>query len=525
MPQLKTKSRNITIFLLKRHIAKAETALDRGAKTRTVPLRTNTVDGELYVKDDAPKPPAWAGFLEPVLTRSLNLSTRSAAAVLFVRHAGRMFAVTFGYGRTMLLPSSYERDFGMKIAVNRVDPANLRSIDIKQYEDLVVSMRKQTSRNTDLSTFGLDVARDLLKALVGECEDKSLANRIAGADSVTLFGPMRAEDIPAKCGECLKAYTDKKYKKTSFHWIDRLEEVRDPTEIAALEQALLEAVKSKDASVYLAPAEIEDWDDIEKFAYSGARKDQRFEDLDFGDYLDLIGNKVADLTIEKLQQHTIKVQRSGSTDADARWRVFDCLVWETELAGRQYALYDGRWFRIDHDFYSRLKADLAAIPAPSVALPVSMRDEPEEDYNARVAAAGQTFALMDQKFVRLPNLGAPIEVCDLLSNAGHFVHVKRKTRSATLSHLFSQGTVAGELFLGSAEFRKLAKAKLKKNPACARFFTVKRPDPAKHEICYVVVSKPGPRRVLPFFSRVNLRQASERLSTLGYKVSFGFVDE
>jgi uncharacterized protein (TIGR04141 family) len=45
------------------------------------------------------------------------------------------------------------------------------------------------------------------------------------------------------------------------------------------------------------------------------------------------------------------------------------------------------------------------------------------------------------------------------------------------------------------------------------------------KVVYLVIAKPGPRRALPFFSRVNLKQAYQRLTTLGFKVSFGFVDE
>ena len=526
MAKKQIRSATVTIFLLKEHIKTPAQALEPDTPVRKVDLSPDSrIDGSLYIKNEPPKSPGWVQFVDPIIEEDINLRTQSSAAVLFVHIAKRRFAVTFGYGRTLLAPSSYERDFGMKVAVNRVNPDSLRSIDIKNYDELVVSTRKQTSRSTVLSTFGLDVARDLLKAVVGESADPALARRIAGADSVTLVGAMTAADIPAKCRACLTAYRDKQYKRTAFGWIDQLEEVRDPALVAALEQNVLAAIKAGGAGlIYLAPAEIEDWDDIEKFGYGGVRSTAEFDDLDFDDYLGVLGAGLLQLTVDKLKAHTVSIKRAGSGNLEPRWSVFRCLIWEGEFQRQRYALYDERWFKIDADFYRELTRDIARIPPPAIILPPSTAVESEEDYNARAAAADRKLALLDQKCVSVPGASSPIEICDLLSEAGQFIHIKRKTRSATLSHLFAQGTTAGELFLRSLDFRVAARAKLRGKAKFIAMMSDRRPNAGKFEVAYVVIAKAGPRRTLPFFSRVNLRQAHQRLSTLGYKVSFGFVD-
>lgn len=229
------------------------------------------------------------------------------------------------------------------------------------------------------------------------------------------------------------------------------------------------------------------------------------------------------IPLKTAKNHQVRVKRTSTSDFEPRWTIFQCLVWEGDVAGHRYALFDQRWFKIDDDFYKQLQHDLSQLPSFSVALPNSTITESEEDYNMRAARNGP-FALLDQKCISVTGAGSSIEICDLLSASGCFIHVKRKTRSATLSHLFSQGTTAAELFLRSGDFRRQARLKLRRQPRFSGQFTDGRPDPSKFEIAYAVIAKAGPRRALPFFSRVNLRQAAERLSTFGYKVSFGFID-
>jgi uncharacterized protein (TIGR04141 family) len=56
---------------------------------------------------------------------------------------------------------------------------------------------------------------------------------------------------------------------------------------------------------------------------------------------------------------------------------------------------------------------------------------------------------------------------------------------------------------------------------------VDRPDPAAHEISFVVITRSdrGTPLTLPFFSVVSLRAAAERLAGFGYRVSVAAVRE
>jgi uncharacterized protein (TIGR04141 family) len=86
-----------------------------------------------------------------------------------------------------------------------------------------------------------------------------------------------------------------------------------------------------------------------------------------------------------------------------------------------------------------------------------------------------------------------------------------------LSHLFAQGLVSGELFRRDEEFRRMVNAKL---PASYRLgASVGCIDAARFEIVYAIVSKSTKALNIPFFSKVNLRNADRRLKTFGYRVS------
>src|SRR5690606_10645263 len=116
----------------------------------------------------------------------LNVKTASASGLLILKAAERYFALSFGFGRNFLDPSKIERRFGLKVALNRIDAQQIRSLDTKTFEDMVVSKTTQTSKNAELSNFGVDAVRDLLRAVTGKPSDESLGRTITGSDALVL---------------------------------------------------------------------------------------------------------------------------------------------------------------------------------------------------------------------------------------------------------------------------------------------------------------------------------------------------
>lgn len=528
MPTAHVKTQKLTVLLIKDSVKSFNAALrDPNALTRIAIKKSATVEGEFWHANLQFRTPSWQGFVQPVLGSKLGaLNTASVAAVLFVTTRNRIFAFTFGYGRNLLKPDSYELGFGLRVALNRIDHRQIRSLDHRAYEDLVLSTRKQTSRNSELGSFGLDVSRDLLRAVTGVPSDPSFGKRLTGTDSLTLNVPISAEELTWKCEELLDAYQEEAYKK-HFGWIDHLSQVRDKEVIQGLNDDLLRALRSgSTGKLHLAAPEPLEWETVEAFKIGGTRHTE-YDDLDIDDYLVALGDKKGDLTLDKLKSSRIAVRYTGNDSFQDEWSLYDCVVWETTQEGRLYAFVEGKWLEIEQSFAVRVRDFVKKIPSPTKKLPHAVFGEREEEYNRRVAEADSSRLIcLDRDLVKPEDAASPIELCDLLSIEKQFIHVKKKSRSATLSHLFAQGTVAARAFLGDGSVRKRVHEILeKKGKKTDEWLSVipgetTRPIASEYEVVYAVIIKPNGEwpSSLPFFSQLNLMQHAKLLHELGYRV-------
>jgi hypothetical protein len=94
-------------------------------------------------------------------------------------------------------------------------------MDTKTFEDLVVTRTLHASKCTDLPTFGINISRDILRAVTGEPRDTSLSKRLSGADALVLGTPSRASELPKMLSDILDAFSEETYKD-NFAWIDHL---------------------------------------------------------------------------------------------------------------------------------------------------------------------------------------------------------------------------------------------------------------------------------------------------------------
>lgn len=161
-------------------------------------------------------------------------------------------------------------------------------------------------------------------------------------------------------------------------------------------------------------------------------------------------------------------------------------------------------------------------------LPATTVTESEDECNKSVANASDSLLLDKQNVVAVPGKTTPIEVCDLLSSDRHLVHVKRHLSSSTLSHLFAQGVVSAELLQTSPAFREAVAKKVSSTVKGASIFTplfTTGVQPSEWKVVYAVAADwrgQGCTR-LPFFSKVNLREAYNNLTGRGFTVEFSCV--
>lgn len=519
-----------TVYLLKDAVGKFEDAIDDEKQTKAYPLKSDLgISGTLFVGNQNKSTPDWATFLNPYLQTPLaGAFTASISAVLMLEYEAHIFAFTFGHGKSLLIDSSWVRDFGLKVTLNRVDPTKLRSIDAKTYEDLVRSTRTQTSRSSQVESFELDIARDLVRGVTGDPLSTTYFKRLTGADALKFSTSIKFEDIGDLLDEFLVAYKDTAYKQ-HFGWIDNVKEV-DSAVAAILDQSLVETLKKSVLDdMHLAPADIIDWDEIVGFNFTHGGKGHYLE-LEIDVYIKALGSKLANLTLEQLQRHKVKVLIDGTDDPRDMWSVYDCLIWETTIAAKGYVLFDGRWFEISNDYAKRVKKFVSNISVNPITLPDAKAGDDEYAYNTAVEKGDPIlFALLDRQTVRPAGAASPIEFCDLFSTGGHIVHVKKRSSSATLSHLFSQASVSCDIFLQDALVRHdLAKKLTKmKKPSHAKLMPTAKPVSSKYHVVYAVLAKDRINwpPALPFFSAVNLMHHAGRIQNLGFKVTLQHIKQ
>jgi uncharacterized protein (TIGR04141 family) len=525
----KKKCRKLTVLLLKESIGSCAQALRYPDSLQCIDFKRGIkLKGQFWYANPSINSPSWLDFVAPILDRSIQgFKVASVSAVLFIEEEKRWFAFTFGHGRNLLKFDSFELGFGLRVALNRIDYQQIRSMDVKTYEELVMSTRKDASRRADLAPFGLDISRDLLRAVTGEPQDKKFASRITGKDSLTLLVDIDIEELNQKCNEILNAYRDNRYK-AHFDWVDHLEEVRDKDTCETLNVEFLNALKQKNTGkMYLAAPEPLEWENVESFKISGTRS-YEYRDLDIDEYLAKLNPETLNkITIDNLKSFRVSVKFSNDNIFIAKWPLFSCFVWETNYEDKLFTLLEGKWFQVETNFANNVKSFVSGILERDGYLPDAEPGEREDNYNKRVARENSgLFYCLDKKLIKPEGAISYIEFCDLCSKDKKFIYVKRKSRSSTLSHLFSQGAIAARTFLEDSVTRtKLSNLlpsewqSIIPNPA-------ERPSPVDYEILYAVLAKDKTSVTgLPFFTQLNLMHHVKLLRQLGYNIAFSSIGE
>lgn len=527
-------SNRLTIYLL-RDVSEPADALNPDKSPTRIELSDGAqAEGAFYYEARRASAPAWLSFLQPLLATSpQRLLSSSASGLLILKASNRFFAFTFGYGRGFLDLSKVEHRFGLRVALNRIDPSQIRSLDTKTFEDMVVTKNTQVSKSSELPTFGVDISKDILRAVTGEPRDKTLAKRLSGSDAIVLTVDVAPADLSTLCSDLLTAYEEETYRD-NFAWIDHLSLVADKVLLDALDQRLVDQIREGDtSSTHVAMPEAIGWEDIDCFKIAGTR-DTEYDDLDLDDYLSQLGSKRSEITVEQLKRRRVSVRFSRSSDFDARWTLYQCLVSEQRVDGKLHVLIEGRWFIVSESLVSEVDQFAASVPVSSLTLLDARPGESENDYNARNARAQcSTLLLLDAQIRRPGGASSGIELCDLLSTDGTFIHVKRKSRSSTLSHLFAQGTVAATTFLQDGIFRDEIRAVITRTAAAKTRagwldLVPAASDPvdrSRYSVSYVVIANTtrSGNDWLPFFSKLNLMQNGRQLRNLGFDVHLNRV--
>ncbi|WP_205950696.1 TIGR04141 family sporadically distributed protein [Pantoea stewartii] len=490
------------------------------------------VKGKCFIKDVQNNTPKWKEFFEEFAGNKIDsLITRSSSAVLIIKYKSRVFAIAFGYGRSLLEQSYFVSDFGIKSALNMLKPDSLRSVDTFTIDDSPVQKKTQASLDTEISMFGVDISKDILRSVTGSPLDEVSFKKICGGDnSLQVKIELEPQELVSYLGECLSYYDGKEYLE-KFSWVDNLKKVRKQSTIGELDEVLVKNIISKKhKEINIVVPEVMSDKDVEYFSYTRAKGIKSYN-IDKSVYFNAIDYSHVD--IDKIKRDKLFAFNSQGAEIDS-YSIYKCFNFEATLKKNSYMLFLGQWFEIEKTFSEYVEKELRNIKTHTESFPDLLRItnpktnivslESEGDYNARVAKANK-YLLMDKKLVKSSRTTTSIELCDLADVKNKIlIHAKhRKGGSSGLSHLFAQASVASELILGDEEFRAAAREVIETNhgSAAKRLIPARKINSGKFEIVLLVLGcEPGDLlKGLPFFSKVNLINMYSNLTQRGLKVT------
>jgi len=474
----------------------------------------------LYIKKQPPKnPPPWTQLFtsqNKIDIAEFGISS-NVGAVFVVRTLGTAFILSFGTGFHLIKSESIERDFGLKVTLNSVDPDKLRSLDKASYDTNPLNSRTQSTKDVDIFNLHLDSEMEMLYAITGVSKVKEFGGHVTGRDALTLVVGTDLSNIPKILSESLVRYRAKLPEK--FSWVENINRVRDFDEIEILDLELDDVVASSSHdSLWLGEPEVVDWENQVGYSFDMYQRTPRHVSLSFEDYISYLDGEVP--TVKLMKNHVVHVNNSEYQSVNS-WPVYRCLYAEIKFGSDQYILRNGIWYKVNCDFVSTVDDYLSNLDIHPFEFPVYSHDD-EGDYNENVFNTESGFCLMDKKNIQIGGAYDKLEHCDLIRNGNEFVHVKLYRSSSTLSHLFSQGSVAAEAFIKDSDYREKLNPKL---PASIKLSNpALRPDPSSYKVVYAIATKKNIPIELPFFSKVTLKNSLKTLRALNYGVTLAKID-
>ncbi|WP_080434906.1 TIGR04141 family sporadically distributed protein [Burkholderia ubonensis] len=523
MREHQAKSEHLTIYLIKDPALRDEQIIDTSKTKNPVDLRISSGVARLYVKKGPPptKPP-WANFLieNQDVSGDLFEGRRSEGAVLMFRKDDTAFALTFGTGFHMVDLDLVVRDFGLRVALNSSDPERLRSLDKSSYESNPLNTRSQSPRDADIFDLHINTETDLVYAITGTSTEPLFGSHVTGRDALTISPEITLDDLPAVLAEA-----NRRYHQTvpdRFSWIDDLRPVRESEDIEILNMELTTLLQADPVpdNIWLGEPEIVDWETQLGYSFDLRERTLIHKTLQLHSLLEHMVARGNEPTAAALRRQQIHIVDDHFCPLK-KWSAYRCLYAEISSGPHTYILRNGDWYVIKENFIERIDGQLSKLEIDSIRMPV-YKHENEAVYNASVVGDATGYELLDRKTVRFGGVYDKIEFCDLVRNGRDLIHVKVYKNSATLSHLFAQGSVAAETFIADEVFRIKLNEQLPKGIKLIN--PVDRPRPTDYRIVYAIATVKDIPQSLPFFSKVTLKNAMSSLGAMGFGVALARID-
>jgi uncharacterized protein (TIGR04141 family) len=512
MNQIKRNKNKLTVYLIKNGYVDVAIKNKKTLKSEKLSNDDNVV---MYIQDTFSNQPT---FLQKFFLKNpsdYQIYSASAKVALMVKLDNQTFAVTFGNGRHLLNMDTIERRFGLRTALNMLDENSIKNISKTKLESNPKNSNEQLSKVGDKNVFGVNIDQDLIKGISGKIKAKyaELGKNATGSDAFTITAECDIKNIVEFLTKISKIYTSEEYK-TNFGWIDQIQPIKDKNEIDKLDNLLIAQLNSPSNTngvlVWASTPEYTDWENLAGFKIK--KDDDLLADFSKQDIIDAIGS---DISKDGLCNLKISAISSENDTPMFSWSAYKCLYTEIRQSDKVYLLVDGDWFEISKDFAKDINDDFKKIAFSDIDFCDYSNDyKKEADYNKKLAEriGGRC---LDAQNISYGGGYSKIEVCDVYTKDGDLIHIKHYSGSSTLSHLFNQGFVSGELLNNDGKFREKVKTDLLDGQDVG--------DVSNRKIIYGIITTKSNKFDIPFFSKITLKNARRQLQGMGYTVQLAKI--
>lgn len=474
------------------------------------------------------KKPRWVGLFEECDEVDAGaLAGKGVQGLLVLEIRERVMCVTFGHARHMIDQLSIERNFGLKVAVSLTDQEMIKSIDKATIDTTPLRSKSQASKNVKISEFDFKFDWEILKSLTGVVESEKEDEEyelVSGSDSVCLYTEISLKNTVDVCDRVLRAYESNKYKE-KFPWIDYIVPIRDKGVISNLDEKVVSMINNKDYSeTWIAPPKIIDYESFSGFCYkktSGSASNPISPEINLK-YCIRDKKKEGEVDVKWLKNTSVYLMSSDDSVLEA-WPLYLCLNSEVEDDNNLYLLNEGDWYAIEKSFSDRVNKYFKEMKRSDISFP-NYKGKTEGEY-LKWVCNNKKLIYMDKKLVRPNGASSSIEFCDILTNKKDLIHVKKYSSSSVLSHLFSQAYVSAEILVMSPEVVEQVNERIKENKGCDYVFVFNsKKQPREERIVLAIMQDREGDLHLPFFSKVNLKQYSQKLESMGFSVEVAKIN-
>lgn len=479
----------------------------------------------------------WCSAVAALTGDAIEIGGVTPAGVLLVRPSGDeaaeggvAYALSYGMGFQLLDPSRIDNLFGQRIAIRAADPGKLRSLTVTTMDERSRTSRATIPQGDGLLGFGVGDVGEAVSRIVAIADLAKLSRstgelqQIRGSDALNVPLGLTAEEVLADLDvlEDLLA-TD---PLPSLKILEQLAAVKNPETRERLDDLLSSALGGSGGNVGLAwPHERVDengtpdsW--VPSRLWSRGRNGARPGQPEWSDVREALNELPAGKRLTRLDSATIQLCR----DAEGKEPISQAIplrrwiAFEGDLDDRTYALYDGSWYQIHHDYVgniNQMTAELFDRPVDDLDFPQWGAADDEEAYN-KILASTLGGVCLDRKLIITDLHRRGIEACDVYLPDGTLIHVKKTERSAAASHLLAQALVSADALCNDNQARKKLRERIE---ALGGNADEVRTKPSRVVLAmYKGEGKPVTAESLFTFTKVNLVRQSASLEERGVSV-------